>query len=217
MKKPKRHTVTAALPYANGPLHLGHIAGAYLPADIYVRHLKRQEKDVVFVCGSDEHGAAITLKAKKEGTTPQEIVDKNHLIIEKSFKEFGIDFDIYHRTSSSIHHQTASEFFSDLNEKGAFIEQVSEQFFDEENNQFLADRYIIGTCPKCQFENAYGDQCEKCGSTLSPSELINPRSTISGNQPILKETSHWYLPMDKHEKWLKEWIRRRNNRWFRTS
>lgn len=206
MKEPKRYTVTAALPYANGPLHLGHIAGAYLPADIYVRHLKSQGKAVAFVCGSDEHGAAITLRAKKEETTPQEIVDKNHQIIEKAFDDFGIKFDIYHRTSSEIHHQTASEFFSDLNEKDEFIQQTSEQFYDEENNQFLADRYITGTCPNCSADGAYGDQCEKCGSTLSPTELINPTSTISGNVPVLKETSHWYLPMDRHEEWLKEWI-----------
>jgi methionyl-tRNA synthetase len=206
MNKVKRHTITAALPYANGPLHLGHIAGCYLPADIYVRYLKTQGKDVVFVCGSDEHGAAITLRAKKEGTTPQAIVDKNHAIIKKAFVDFGIDFDIYHRTSSELHHETASEFFKDLYEKGAFEQETSEQFYDEQENQFLADRYITGTCPKCHSENAYGDQCEKCGSALSPSELINPKSTISGNAPILKETAHWYLPMNRHEKWLKEWI-----------
>lgn len=202
----KRHTITAALPYANGPLHLGHIAGCYLPADIYSRYLKAKGKDVLFVCGSDEHGAAITLRAKKEETTPQAIVDKNHTIIEKAFNDFGIEFDIYHRTSSKLHHETASEFFKDMYEKGAFIEQTTEQFYDEENNQFLADRYIVGTCPKCDSDGAYGDQCEKCGSTLSPTELINPKSTISGNIPILKETTHWFLPMNKHEKWLKEWI-----------
>jgi len=206
MSKQKRYTVTSALPYANGPLHLGHLAGAYLPADIYVRYLKSQGEDVVFVCGSDEHGAAITLRAKKENTTPQEIVDKNHAIIKKSFKDFGIDFSIYHRTSSDLHKETASEIFKDLYEQGEFIQQTTEQFYDEENNQFLADRYIVGTCPKCSFDGAYGDQCEKCGSTLSPNELINPRSTISGNSPILKETTHWFLPMDKHEAWLKEWI-----------
>ncbi|MBL4667875.1 MAG: methionine--tRNA ligase, partial [Flavobacteriales bacterium] len=206
MKEAKRHTITAALPYANGPLHLGHIAGCYLPADIYSRYLKNKGKDVVFVCGSDEHGAAITLRAKKEETTPQEIVDKNHGIIKKAFEDFGIEFDIYHRTSSKLHHETASEFFKDMHEKGGFIEKTTEQFYDEENNQFLADRYIVGTCPTCSFDGAYGDQCEKCGSTLSPTELINPKSTISGNSPILKETKHWFLPMDKHEKWLKEWI-----------
>ena len=202
----KRHTITAALPYANGPLHLGHIAGCYLPADIYSRYLKGKGKDVLFVCGSDEHGAAITLRAKKEDTTPQEIVDKNHAIIEKAFNDFGIEFDIYHRTSSELHHETASEFFKDMHAKGAFIEKTTEQFYDEENNQFLADRYIVGTCPKCAFDGAYGDQCEKCGSTLSPTELIKPKSTISGNAPILKETTHWFLPMNDHEKWLKEWI-----------
>ena len=206
MKEPKRHTITAALPYANGPLHLGHIAGCYLPADIYVRFLKSKNKDVVFVCGSDEHGAAITLRAKKENTTPQEIVDKNHALIKKAFIDFGIDFDIYHRTSSELHHKTAAEFFKNLHDKGAFIKETSEQFYDEEQDQFLADRYITGTCPKCNAPGAYGDQCEKCGSALSPIELINPKSTISGNAPILKETSHWYLPMNKHEKWLKEWI-----------
>ncbi|MGB0882648.1 MAG: methionine--tRNA ligase [Vicingaceae bacterium] len=206
MKEAKRHTITAALPYANGPLHLGHIAGCYLPADIYSRYLKAKGKDVLFVCGSDEHGAAITLRAKKEGTTPQAIVDKNHGIIEKAFNDFGIEFDIYHRTSSKLHHETASEFFKDMHEKGAFIEKTTEQFYDEENNQFLADRYIVGTCPKCESDGAYGDQCEKCGSTLSPTELINPKSTISGNVPVLKETTHWFLPMNDHEKWLKEWI-----------
>jgi methionyl-tRNA synthetase len=206
MNNQKKYTITAALPYANGPLHLGHIAGCYLPADIYSRYLKGKEKDVLFVCGSDEHGAAITLRAQKENTTPQAIVDKNHAIIKKAFEDFGIEFDIYHRTSSKLHHETASEFFKDLHEKGAFIEKTTEQFYDEENNQFLADRYIVGTCPKCEFDGAYGDQCEKCGSTLSPTELINPKSTISGNSPILKETTHWFLPMNDHEKWLKEWI-----------
>jgi methionyl-tRNA synthetase len=206
MKEAKRHTITAALPYANGPLHLGHIAGCYLPADIYSRYLRTKGKDVLFVCGSDEHGAAITLRAKKEETTPQEIVNKNHTIIEKAFTDFGIQFDIYHRTSAKIHHETASAFFKDMHEKGAFIEKTTEQFYDEENNQFLADRYIVGTCPKCSYDGAYGDQCEKCGSTLSPTELIRPKSTISGNAPILKETTHWFLPMDAHEKWLKQWI-----------
>lgn len=206
MNSTKRHTITAALPYANGPLHLGHIAGCYLPADIYSRYLKGKGKDVLFVCGSDEHGAAITLRAKKENTTPQEIVDKNHKIIKQAFIDFGIEFDIYHRTSSKLHHETASEIFKDLFDKGAFIEKTTKQFYDEENNQFLADRYIVGTCPKCEFDGAYGDQCEKCGSTLSPTELINPTSTISGNKPILKETKHWFLPMNDHEKWLKEWI-----------
>lgn len=206
MSSKKRYTITAALPYANGPLHIGHIAGAYLPADIYVRYLKSKGHDVAFICGSDEHGAAITLRAKKEGKTPQQIVDENHTIIEKAFKDFGINFSIYHRTSSKIHHETAAEFFTDLHQKGAFTQETSEQFYDEEQQQFLADRYIVGTCPKCGFDGAYGDQCEKCGSTLSPTDLINPTSAISGNTPVLKETTHWYLPMDRHEVWLKEWL-----------
>ncbi len=206
MKEFKRFTVTSALPYANGPLHIGHIAGAYLPADIYVRYLRMNQKDVIYVCGSDEHGAAITLRAKKEGTTPKAIIDKYHEINKKAFAGFGITFDIYHRTSDPLHHKTAQDFFTKLNNKGAFTIKNSKQFFDEENRQFLADRYITGTCPKCGYEHAYGDQCEKCGSALSPTELINPKSTISGQVPVLKETSHWYLPMQNHEKWLKQWI-----------
>ncbi len=206
MSSKKRYTITAALPYANGPLHIGHIAVAYLPADIYVRYLKSKGHDVAFICGSDEHGAAITLRAKKEGKTPQEIVDENHAIIEKAFKDFGINFSIYHRTSSKIHHETAAEFFTDLHQKGAFTQETSEQFYDEEQQQFLADRYIVGTCPKCGFDGAYGDQCEKCGSTLSPTDLINPTSAISGNTPVLKETTHWYLPMNRHEAWLTAWL-----------
>ena len=202
----KRYTVTSALPYANGPLHIGHIAGAYLPADIYVRYLKGKGHDVAFVCGSDEHGAAITLRAKKDGVSPQEIVDKYHNINKKAFADFGIDFSIYHRTSDELHHETAQEFFKTLEEKNVFTKKTAEQFYDEENNQFLADRYISGECPKCNADGAYGDQCEKCGSTLSPEELINPTSTLSGKTPIKKETSHWYLPMQKHEEWLKPWI-----------
>ena len=202
----KKYTVTSALPYANGPLHIGHIAGAYLPADIYVRYRKAKGDDVLFVCGSDEHGAAITLRAKKEGVSPQEIVDKYHAVNEKAFADLGIKFDIYHRTSSELHHQTASEYFKKLEEKEVFTQKTSEQFFDEEHQQFLADRYIIGDCPKCYAEGAYGDQCEKCGSALSPSELKNPISTLSGKTPIMKTTSHWYLPMQKHEDWLKKWI-----------
>ena len=202
----KRYTVTSALPYANGPLHIGHIAGAYLPADIFVRYQKLKGNDVVFICGSDEHGAAITLRAKKDGVSPKEIVDKYHKINKQAFKDFGINFSIYHRTSSDLHHETAKEFFSELNNNNRFIKKVSKQFFDEENNQFLADRYIIGTCPKCGHEHAYGDQCEKCGSSLSPDELINPKSTLSGKKPIKKETSHWYLPMQDHENWIKDWI-----------
>ena len=202
----KRYTVTSALPYANGPLHIGHIAGAYLPADIFVRYQKLKGNDVVFICGSDEHGAAITLRAKKDGVSPKEIVDKYHKINKQAFKDFGINFSIYHRTSSELHHETAKEFFSELNNNNRFIKKVSKQFFDVENNQFLADRYIIGTCPKCGHEHAYGDQCEKCGSSLSPDELINPKSTLSGKKPIKKETSHWYLPMQDHENWIKDWI-----------
>ncbi|GAB4248516.1 MAG: methionine--tRNA ligase [Vicingaceae bacterium] len=206
MEHKKRYTVTAALPYANGPLHIGHIAGAYLPADIYVRFLKATGNDVAFICGSDEHGAAITLRAKKEGKTPQEIVDQNHAVIKKAFEDFGINFSIYHRTSSGIHKQTAQDFFRTLNNKGAFIKKTTEQFYDEEHQQFLADRYITGTCPKCDYPEAYGDQCEKCGSSLSPTELKNPISILSGKPPVLKSTSHWFLPMQNHETWLKEWI-----------
>ncbi|WP_017260288.1 methionine--tRNA ligase [Pedobacter arcticus] len=205
-KNYKRYTVTSALPYANGPLHIGHLAGAYLPADIFVRHLRLQKKDVVYVCGSDEHGAAITIKAKKEGTTPQAIIDQYHHQIKKSFEDFGIAFDIYHRTSAPIHHDLSKEFFLNLYEKGEFIEKFSDQYFDEEFQQFLADRYIIGTCPNCGNDNAYGDQCEKCGTSLSPTELVNPRSTLSGNKPILKPTKHWYLPLDKYQPWLEEWL-----------
>jgi len=202
-----KYTVTAALPYANGPLHLGHVAGVYLPADIFVRFLRMNEHDVVFVCGSDEHGAAITLRAKKEGITPQEIVDKYNQQIGKAFEDFNISFDIFHRTSSELHQQTAQDFFKVLHEKGKFTQKVSEQYYDEEFQQFLADRYITGTCPKCHNDGAYGDQCEKCGSDLSPTELINPKSTLSGKEPVLKTTSHWYLPMDQHEEWLRKWIK----------
>jgi methionyl-tRNA synthetase len=202
-----KFTVTAALPYANGPLHLGHVAGVYLPADIFVRFLRMNGHDVAFICGSDEHGAAITLRAKKEGITPKEIVDKYDAIIGKAFKDFEISFDIYHRTSAEIHHKTSQDFFLKLHEKGKFTEEISEQYYDEEYQQFLADRYIVGECPKCQNPNAYGDQCEKCGTDLSPTELVNPTSTLSGKTPILKTTSHWYLPMDRHESWLREWIK----------
>lgn len=202
-----KYTVTAALPYANGPLHLGHVAGVYLPADIFVRFLRMNDHDVVFVCGSDEHGAAITLRAKKEGITPQEIVDKYNQQIGKAFEDFNISFNIFHRTSSDLHKETAQEFFKVLHENGKFTQKVSEQYYDEEFQQFLADRYITGTCPKCHNEGAYGDQCEKCGSDLSPTELINPKSTLSGKTPVLKTTSHWYLPMDQHEEWLRKWIK----------
>ncbi len=204
--EPKRYTITAALPYANGPLHIGHLAGAYLPADTYVRYLRMRQREVVFVCGSDEHGAAITLRAKKDGTTPQVIIDRYHAMIRDSFQELGIDFDIYHRTSEPIHHQTSQDFFTKLYDKGEFVEKETEQYYDEAYNQFLADRYIQGTCPVCANPNAYGDQCERCGSTLNPTDLIEPRSTLSGNKPVLKTTRHWYLPLDKYQPWLEEWL-----------
>jgi methionyl-tRNA synthetase len=196
----KRHTITAALPYANGPLHIGHIAGAYLPADTYVRYLRLKDEDVVFICGSDEHGVAITLGAKKEGVTPKAFVDKYHNLMKKAFQDFGIGFDIYSRTSNPVHYETAQEFFKNIYDKGIFLEETSDQYYDEQEGIFLADRYIIGTCPKCGNPNAYGDQCEKCGSSLSPRELINPRSTVSGNTPVLKPTKHWYFPLDKYER-----------------
>ena len=206
MQKPKRYTITAALPYTNGPVHIGHLAGVYVPADIYSRYLRQKGEDVAFVCGSDEHGVPITIKAKKEGITPQQVVDKYNKIIKDSFLDFGITFDNYSRTSGKIHHETASDFFKKLHKQGEFIEETSQQYYDEAEKQFLADRYITGTCPKCGAEGAYGDQCEKCGSTLSPTELINPTSALSGNVPILKETKHWFLPLDKHEEFLREWI-----------
>ncbi|MBI9054658.1 MAG: methionine--tRNA ligase [Bacteroidales bacterium] len=214
MKNPKRYLITSALPYANGPLHLGHIAGAYLPADIYVRYLKLKGNDVAFICGSDEHGVPITLRARKEGIQPQDVVDKYNGMIKKAFEEFGIAFDIYHRTSDPLHHETASEFFKNMYEKGEFIEKEEDQFFDEQEQQFLADRYIIGTCPKCGFEEAYGDQCEKCGTSLSPRELINPKSKLSGNNPVLKTTKHWYLDLEKYQgEWLEEWIDSHKSDW----
>jgi methionyl-tRNA synthetase len=206
MQKPKRYTITAALPYTNGPVHIGHLAGVYIPADIYSRYLKKKGEDAIYICGSDEHGVPITISAKKEGVSPQQIVDKYNQIIADSFEEFGIKFDNYSRTSAKVHHDTASEFFKTLYNKKEFIEESSMQYFDEAENQFLADRYITGTCPKCQNDGAYGDQCEKCGSSLSPTELINPKSALSGNVPVLKETKHWFLPLDKYEPWLKEWI-----------
>jgi methionyl-tRNA synthetase len=202
----KRHTVTAALPYANGPVHIGHLAGCYIPADIYVRYLRSKNEDVVFICGSDEHGVPITIKAKKEGITPQQVVDKYHKIMGDAFKEFGISFDVYSRTSSKIHHETAADFFKKLYDKGGFTEQVTEQYYDEEAKQFLADRYITGTCPKCSNENAYGDQCEKCGTSLSPTELIHPKSTLSGSKPVLKQTKNWFLPLDKLSPKIKTFI-----------
>lgn len=204
--KIKRYTVTAALPYTNGPVHIGHLAGVYLPADTYVRYLRSNNRDVKFICGSDENGVPITLKAKKEGTTPQAIVDKYHKIIGDSFKEFGVSFDIYHRTSSETHHQTASDFFETLYEKGVFTEEVTEQYYDEKAQSFLADRYITGTCPVCGFDNAYGDQCENCGSTLNATDLINPKSTLSGEAPVKKETKNWFLPLEKYEAQLTAYI-----------
>jgi methionyl-tRNA synthetase len=206
MNKPVRYLITSALPYANGPKHIGHLAGAYLPADIYVRYLRAKKEDVVYVCGSDEHGAAITIQAMKENTTPREIVDKYHAMLKSNMADLGISFDIYHRTSEPIHHETAQEFFTVLNNKGDLEQKETEQFYDEEAKTFLADRYIIGTCPVCANENAYGDQCEKCGTSLSPDQLINPRSTLSGNAPVKKLTTHWFLPLDKHEAFLREWI-----------
>ncbi len=202
----KRYTVTSALPYANGPKHIGHLAGAYIPADVYVRYLRLSDKDVIYICGSDEHGTAIPNQALKEGTTSKAIIDKYHALIRDCLHQFGISFDVYHRTSEPIHHQTSQEFFLNLYNKGLLTEETSEQYYDEEAKSFLADRYIVGTCPRCGHTNAYGDQCEKCGSTLSPRELIHPRSTLSGKAPVLKATKHWYLPLQDHEQWLRNWI-----------
>ncbi len=206
MNEAKRIIVTSALPYANGPLHIGHLSGAYLSADIYVRFQRMMGKDIVFICGSDENGAAITMKAIKEQTTPQAVVDNYHELFKDSFEKMGISFDHYHRTSDQLHHETAQDFFRELHKKGKFIEKTSEQYYDAKANQFLADRYIKGTCPKCSHDAAYGDQCENCGSTLSPTELINPVSTLTGEKPVLQQTSHWYLPLDQDEDWLREWI-----------
>ncbi len=205
-QEPKRYLITSALPYANGPKHIGHLAGAYLPADIYARFLRSQKKDVVFVCGSDEHGAAITIQAMKEKTTPKEIVDKYHAMLQSNMADLGISFDIYHRTSSALHHETAQEFFTKLNNEGHLEVKESEQYFDESANTFLADRYITGTCPVCANPGAYGDQCEKCGTSLSPEQLLHPKSTLSGNPPVKRSTTHWYLPLNKHEDFLREWI-----------
>ncbi len=212
-KQYKRHLVTAALPYANGPIHIGHLAGVYIPADIYVRYLRLRGEDVVWVCGSDEHGVPITIKARKEGTTPQAVVDRYHEIIKRSFAELGMSFDIYSRTSSPTHAETASQFFRTLYDKGEFIESTSQQYFDPEAGIFLADRYITGTCPKCGAEGAYGDQCEKCGSSLAATELVNPKSTVSGATPVLRDTKHWYLPLDKHEESLRKWILEGHKEW----
>ena len=212
-KKFKRTTVTSALPYANGPVHIGHLAGVYVPADIYVRYLRLKKEDVLFIGGSDEHGVPITIRAKKEGITPQDVVDRYHSLIKESFKEFGISFDVYSRTTSSTHREVASDFFRKLYDKGEFVEKTSMQYYDEEAKQFLADRYITGECPHCHAEGAYGDQCEKCGTSLSPTDLINPKSAISGSQPVMKETKHWYLPLDKHEGWLRQWILEDHKEW----
>ena len=212
-KKFKRTTVTSALPYANGPVHIGHLAGVYVPADIYVRYLRLKKEDVIFIGGSDEHGVPITIRAKKEGITPQDVVDRYHTLIKKSFEEFGVSFDVYSRTTSKTHHDTASDFFRKLYDKGEFIEKTSMQYYDEEAKTFLADRYITGECPHCHAEGAYGDQCEKCGTSLSPTDLINPKSAISGSQPVMRETKHWYLPLDKHEEWLRQWILEDHKEW----
>ena len=203
---PKRYTITAALPYANGPVHLGHLAGVYIPADIYARYLRLQNRDVVFICGSDEHGVPITLKAKKEGVDPQVVVDRYHEVIQQSFLDFGISFDHYSRTSGTMHHQTASDFFKQLEDNGQFVEQVTEQLYDPEANQFLADRFVTGTCPKCGNTESYGDQCEQCGTSHNATDLIDPKSSLSGSAPVLKQTKHWFLPLDQHEQWLKDWI-----------
>ena len=213
----KRFTITAALPYANGPIHIGHLAGAYVPADIYSRYLKLNGHDVVFICGSDEHGAAIPIRAKKEGVSPQEIIDKYHFMIKDSFLEFGISFDNYSRTSSKIHHETASEFFKELNQKNIFIEKESEQLYDAKENQFLADRFVEGECPKCAYKEAYGDQCESCGSSLNATDLINPISKLSGNKPVFKKTTHWFLPLNKFDSFLKKWFLIDNEKTWKTN
>jgi methionyl-tRNA synthetase len=213
MKNFKRYLITSALPYANGPIHIGHLAGVYIPSDIYTRYLRMKGVDVISVCGSDEHGVPITLKARNEGVTPQEIVDRYHSINKKAFEDFGIAFDIYSRTSNKVHYETASGIFKTLYDKGEFLEKSSAQYYDEEAGCFLADRYIMGTCPHCGNENAYGDQCEKCGTSLSPDELINPHSTVSGSKPVMRDTLHWYLPLDKYEPWLRKWILEEHKEW----
>lgn len=209
----KRYLVTSALPYANGPIHIGHLAGVYVPADIYVRYLRLRGRDVIWVCGSDEHGVPITIRASQEGVSPQDVVDKYHALIKRSFEEFGMAFDIYHRTSSPLHHETAAAFFTELYNKGEFVEMESEQYYDKEAKQFLADRYLVGTCPHCGYEKAYGDQCEKCGTSLNGADLINPRSALSGAKPVLRKTKHWYLPLDKYEPFLKRWILEEHKEW----
>ena len=213
MNDHKRTLVTCALPYANGPVHIGHLAGAYIPGDIYVRYLRMRGEDVVFVCGSDEHGVPITIKARAQGVTPQDIVDKYHQVMKDAFTGLGINFDIYSRTTSEVHDKTASEFFRKLYDEGKLEEKTTTQLYDEEAHQFLADRYVTGECPYCHNEGAYGDQCEKCGHDLSPTELINPKSTISGSTPVMKETVNWYLPLNKYQDWLKEWILDGHKEW----
>ena len=212
-KNYKRTLITTALPYANGPVHIGHLAGVYVPADIYVRYLRLKGEDVLMIGGSDEHGVPITIKARKEGVTPQDIVDRYHKIIKDSFEEFGISFDVYSRTTSATHNATASEFFRRLYDKGEFVEKTAMQLYDEEANQFLADRYVTGKCPHCGNENAYGDQCEVCGTSLSPEELIDPKSAITGSKPVMRETKHWYLPLDKWEPALRKWILEDHKEW----
>ncbi len=207
------YTVTAALPYANGPIHIGHIAGVYLPADIYVRYLRHRKKEVLFLSGSDEHGVPVTIRAKQENKLPQEVVDYYHTLNQEALQDLGISFDIFARTSAPLHHRVAADFFSTMHEKEALVVRETEQYYDAAHQQFLADRYIIGTCPRCKNQNAYGDQCEGCGTTLSPEELIAPRSAMSGNTPVRRKTKHWYLPLDKHEKWLKEWILQTHEDW----
>src|SRR6195952_3270757 len=213
MTDPKRYLISSALPYANGPKHIGHLAGAYIPADIYVRYLRAKKKDVVYVCGSDEHGAAITIQAMKEKTTPRAIVDKYHEILKQNLFDLGISFDIYHRTTEPLHHETAQEFFTLLNNNGELEVKENEQYFDEQANTFLADRYIAGTCPVCGYPNAFGDQCENCGSSLSPEQLINPRSTLSDAVPIKKKTTHWYFPLQNYEPFLRQWILEDHKDW----
>jgi methionyl-tRNA synthetase len=213
MSKFKRTLVTTALPYANGPVHIGHLAGVYVPADIYVRYLRLKGEDVLHIGGSDEHGVPITLKARNEGVTPQDVVDKFHNLIKDSFETFGISFDIYSRTTSKMHHQTASEFFKKLYDNGEFIEKENDQYYDEEAGQFLADRYITGACPHCSNSGAYGDQCESCGTSLNATDLINPKSMISGSTPVMRKTKHWYLPLDKHQEFLEKWILKDHKEW----
>ena len=214
---PKRYTITAALPYTNGPVHIGHLAGVYVPSDIYARYQRLQGRDVLFVCGSDEHGVPITIKAKKEGVSPQQVVDKYHAIIKKSFEDFGISFDNYSRTSAEIHHKTASEFFTKLYDDGKFEEEITEQLYDPEAEQFLADRFVVGTCPRSGYKESYGDQCENCGTSHNATDLINPKSAISGAKPVTKSTKHWFLPLNEYQNWLKDWILKGHKKDWKTN